>query len=81
MEEGRLVVAMGRVATAKLTFDPDKHGDSANFRTSSASEPIWGSEATAIIEQWRFPAQRYAIPITVLCTVELVSGERVRPGI
>ena len=32
MEEGRLVVAMGRLATAKLSFQVDAHGIPVNFQ-------------------------------------------------
>jgi TonB family protein len=77
MEEGRVLVAIGRLATAKLTFDVDEHGVPTNFRIPNASEPVWGSEATALVGQWRFtPAAQNGIPITVPCTIELVWGER-----
>jgi TonB family protein len=77
MEEGRVLVAIGRLATAKLTFDVDEHGVPANFRIANASEPVWGSEATALVGQWRFqPATRNGIPLSVPCTVEIIWGER-----
>jgi TonB family protein len=77
MEEGRVLVAIGRLATAQLTFDVDEHGVPANFRIPNASEPVWGSEATALVGQWRFtPATKNGIPVSVPCTVELVWGER-----
>ncbi len=78
MEEGRLVAAMGRLATAKLTFEVDEHGLPVNFvQVPNSSEPIWGSEATALVGQWRFtPGMRNGIAVPVSCTVELVWGER-----
>ena len=77
MEEGRMVVAMGRLATAKLTFDVDPHGVPMNFRISNASEPVWGSEATAMVGQWRFaPGMKNGIAISVPCVLELVWGQK-----
>jgi TonB family protein len=77
MEEGRLVVAMGRLATAKLTFEVDQYGIPSNFQIPNASEAVWGSEATAVVGQWRFmPGTRNGIAVAVPCTVELVWGER-----
>ncbi|MGP0071993.1 MAG: energy transducer TonB [Bryobacteraceae bacterium] len=77
MEEGRVLVAIGRLATAKLTFDVDEHGVPTHFQTPLASEPVWGSEATALVGQWRFqPAMSNRIPVSVPCTVELIWGER-----
>ncbi len=77
MEEGRVVVAMGRLATAKLTFDVDPRGVPVNFRISNASEPVWGSEAAAMVGQWRFtPGMKDGIAISVPCTLELVWGEK-----
>jgi len=77
MEEGRVVVAIGRLATAQLTFDVDEQGVPVNFRTPDASEPVWGSEATALVRQWRFtPGNSNGIAVAVPCTVELIWGER-----
>jgi TonB family protein len=77
MEEGRLVVAMGRLTTAKLTFEVDERGVPGHFQVPNASEAIWGDEATAVVGQWRFTAgMRNGIAVAVPCTVELVWGER-----
>jgi TonB family protein len=77
MEEGRLVVAMDRLATAKLTFEVDEHGVPVHFQIPNASETVWGSEAAAVVSQWRFtPGMKNGIPVAVSCTVELVWGER-----
>lgn len=77
MEEARVLVAIGRLATAQLTFDVDEHGVPVNFRTPNASEPVWGSEAKALVSQWRFtPGSANGIPVAVPCTVDLLWGER-----
>lgn len=77
LEEGRLVAAMGRLATAKLTFEVDEHGIPTHFHVANPSDPIWGSEATALVGQWRFtPATKNGIAVAVPCTVELVWGAR-----
>jgi TonB family protein len=77
MEEGRLVAAIGRLATAKLTFDVDEHGVPVHFQVPNSSEAVWGSEATALVAQWRFtPGTKNGIAAVVPCTVELVWGER-----
>jgi TonB family protein len=77
MEEGRLVVAMDRLAAARLTFEVDEHGIPGHLEVLNASEPIWGSEATAIVGQWRFTAAtKNGIAVAVPCTVDLVWGER-----
>lgn len=73
LEEGRVLVAIGRLATAELTFDVDEHGVPVNFRTSNASEPVWGAEATALVSPWRFtPGSKNGIPVTVPCTLDLI---------
>jgi len=77
MEEGLLVVAMGRVATAKIAFDIDEHGVPIHLHALNTSHPIWGSEATAVVGQWRFtPGMKNGIAVPVPCTVELVWGEK-----
>jgi TonB family protein len=77
MEEGRVLIAIGRLATAELFFDIDEQGVPSNFRIPNASEPLWGSEATALVSQWRFkPATLNGIPVSSACTVDLVWGEK-----
>lgn len=81
MEEGRVLVAIGRVATAKIAFDVDEHGSPVNFRIVSASEDVWGPEATALVGHWRFtPGTKNGIRVAVPCTVELAWGERELTG-
>ena len=83
MEEGRVLVAIGRLATAKLKFDIDEHGVPANFQIQSTSDDVWGPEATALVGQWRFmPGTKKGIPVRVPCTVDLVWGTReLTPGL
>jgi TonB family protein len=77
MEEGRLLVAIGRLATARLTFNVDQRGMPADLQIANASEPVWGSEATALVGQWRFlPAMKNGVAMTVPCTLDLVWGAR-----
>jgi TonB family protein len=77
MEEGLLVVAMGRLATAKVAFDIDEHGVPIHLKALSTSDPVWGGEATAVVGQWRFtPGTKLGIAVPVPCTVELVWGEK-----
>ena len=77
MEEGRVLVAIGRLATAKLTFVVDEHGVPGHFQIVNSSEPVWASEATALVGQWRFtPGTANGIGVPMPCTVELVWGEK-----
>jgi TonB family protein len=76
-EEGSVLVAIGRMATAMLYFDIDEHGVPVGLQTLNASERMWGAEAAALIGQWRFtPAARNGIPVASRCRVELVWGEK-----
>jgi TonB family protein len=76
-EEGRLVVAMDRLATARLMFDVDERGVPVHLQVLDASEAVWGTEAPAVVAPWRFtPGTTNGIAVAVPCTVELVWGER-----
>jgi TonB family protein len=75
MEEGRLVAAIGRLATAKLTFEVDEHGTPIHIQVPNTSDPVWGIEATALVGQWRFtPGMKNGIAVPMPCAVELVWG-------
>jgi TonB family protein len=77
MEEGLLVVAMGRLATAKVTFEVDEHGIPVHLQVPNSSEAVWGREATAVVAQWRFtPGTKNGIAVAVPCAIDLVWGER-----
>ena len=70
-------MAMGRVATAKLSFQVDQYGVPVNFQIENASESLWGSEATAMVGQWRFtPGKQNGIAISIPCSIELVWGKK-----
>ncbi len=76
-EEGSVLVAIGRLATAMLSFDIDEHGVPGGLQTLNASEAMWGAEAAALIGQWRFtPAAKNGIPVPSHCRMELVWGEK-----
>jgi TonB family protein len=77
IEEGRLVAAMGRLASATLVFDVDEHGMPVHFQIPYSSADVWGNEASAMVGGWRFaPGTKYGIPVSIPCTVRLVWGER-----
>jgi hypothetical protein len=77
MEEGRVVAAMGRLATAKLRFEVDENGLPGHFQVLSASDAVWGSEAATLVGEWRFtPGMKDGSVVAVPCTVELVWGAR-----
>jgi TonB family protein len=76
-DEGRVLLAIGRMAAVMLTFDVDPRGVPSNFRIPNASEVVWGGEAIALVSQWRFnPATIAGFPIPVPCTVELIWGNK-----
>jgi TonB family protein len=74
-EEAWVVSAIGRFAAAKVSFDIDEQGKPGNFRVESASEEMWGVEATHVISGWRFrPGTNNGSPVRVPCTVEMAWG-------
>ena len=74
-EEGAVIVAVGREATALVAFDIDENGSAVNFQVLNASHPIWGPEALAVVRDWQFiPGMKSGVPVTVPCTLELVWG-------
>lgn len=79
-DEGRIVGAMGRQATAKLAFDIDDHGVPGHFRVIRASEDIWGAEAILLVSGWRFnPGRRGGESVGVPCLLDLVWGPKELP--
>jgi TonB family protein len=83
MEEGSVLAAIGRLATAKVTFDVDEHGLPVHLQVLDSSEPVWGTEAMSVVDQWRFtPGMKNGIAVAVPCTLELVWGQRkLTPGL
>lgn len=77
MEEGSVLVAIGRLAAVQLRFDVDEQGNPEHFQVASASADVWGAEATAVVNRWRFtPGTKNGFPAAVPCTVEFVWGEK-----
>jgi len=76
-EQASLVHAMGRFATATISFDIDATGAPANFVVETESEKVWGKEAVAVVQGWRFaPARNSVGPVTSRCHVTLAWGRR-----
>jgi len=81
LDEGRILGAIGRLASAKLWFEIDERGRPREFQIIRASEDMWGREAIALISQWRFHAGRKnGSPVRVPCMLELVWGPRNLPA-
>jgi TonB family protein len=75
-EEGLVIIAIGRQATAKVAFDVDEHGSPVNFQVLSDSREVWGPEALAVVRDWQFiPGMKFGSPVAVPCTLDLVWGE------
>ena len=77
IDDARLVNAMGRFAAVMLSFDVDESGVPVHFRVEHASEAIWGIEAMAVVQKWRFkPGERNGMPVSVPTTIDMIWGER-----
>jgi TonB family protein len=75
VERGALLSAIGRPATATLDFDVNEGGRPTNMRVQSASDPMWGNQATAFVSEWRFQAgTKDGMPISVPCSLDLMWG-------
>ncbi|MBZ5608232.1 MAG: energy transducer TonB [Acidobacteriia bacterium] len=78
IDEGWVLSAIRRMATATLSFDVDEHGSPVNFRVLKASLPIWGDEAISLVSGWRFtPGVKDGVPVSVPCTLDLIWGQKV----
>lgn len=74
-DEARLLAAIGRSASATVSFDIDERGFPQRFQVMKASEEVWGPEAVALIQNWRFhPGMQAGHPISVPCALSLVWG-------
>lgn len=77
IDEGRIIGAVGRQATATLSFDIDERGTPVRFDVRNASLELWGNEAIALVREWQFrPGMKNGIPVAVPATVELAWGPR-----
>jgi TonB family protein len=80
IDEGRILGAIGRLASATVAFEIDEHGEPRHFSVDSASHEVWGSEAINLVRQWKFePGVKNGIPVAVPCVLELVWGPRDLP--
>lgn len=77
IDEGWVISAIPRSATAKLQFDVDARGRPTNFQVLAASADMWGAEAIAVVRRWRFrPGQKDGKPVGVPCTLQFVWGQK-----
>ena len=77
IDRGSILVAIGRPATATLGFDIDEQGRPANIRVQGASDSMWGSQAAALVSEWRFkPGMKDARHVSVPSSVDLMWGPR-----
>ncbi len=80
LEEGQLVVTVGRLAIVTLLFHVDKSGVPGDFTVKNASEPLWGKEAISVARGWRFqPAMEKGKPVSTPVEVDLAWGSRDLP--
>jgi hypothetical protein len=78
IDEGRILGATGRLASATIAFEVDERGHPRHFTVRAASEELWGPEAIGLVSQWRFrPALKNGDPVPSQCVLELVWGPRV----
>jgi TonB family protein len=74
-DEARVLDAIGRSASATVSFDIDERGFPGNFQVLKASADVWGPEAVMLVQSWRFhPGMKTGQPISVPCTLSLVWG-------
>ena len=74
-DEALLLAAIGRAASATVSFDIDERGYPGNFLVVNASAREWGPEAARVVQNWRFhPGIRAGMPVSVPCTLSLVWG-------
>jgi TonB family protein len=77
IEEGRILGAIGRFASATIAFEVDEHGHPRRFTVRNASEQLWGHEAIALVSQWQFrPAMKDGQPVPAQCLLDLIWGPR-----
>jgi hypothetical protein len=77
IEEGQLLGAMGRQATATVSFDVNELGVPVNIQARASSETTWGAEAAALLSEWRFkPGMKDGQPVSVPCSIDLMWGPR-----
>jgi hypothetical protein len=77
IDEGQLLGAMGRQATATVFFDINEQGIPVNIQVGATSAATWGPEAAALVSEWRFKAGiKDGKAVSVPCSVDLIWGPR-----
>ena len=77
IDEGRILGAVGRLASATIAFEVGENGHPKHFTVQGSSEELWGHEAIALVSQWQFrPATKNGDPVPAQCVLELVWGPR-----
>lgn len=77
MDHARVIVSVGRQATATLSFEINQEGRPVSLKVESASDDRWGPEAMSIVQTWAFaPGMKDGAAVSVSCTVTLVWGQR-----
>lgn len=77
LDHAQVIVAIGRQASAIVSFRIDEEGRPVDFKVDSASEDRWGPEAISIVQSWRFtPGMKDGKAVSVLCTLTLVWGQK-----
>jgi hypothetical protein len=77
IDEGRLLGAMGRQATATVSFDINELGIPVNIQVGATSAATWGPEAAGLVSEWRFkPGMKDGRAVSVPCSVDLIWGPR-----
>ena len=77
IDQGELLSAMDRYATAAISFDISERGIPLNIQVGAVSEATWGREATILVSEWRFkPGMRDGRPVQARCSIDLIWGLR-----
>jgi TonB family protein len=77
MDHARVVVTIGRQASATLSFEVDEQGRPVAFNLEASTDVSWGPEAIAVVQNWKFaPGEKDGKPVSVPCKVTLVWGRR-----
>jgi TonB family protein len=74
-DEARILAAIGRAASATVSFAVDARGYPQQFQVVDASAAPWGAEAVMVVQNWRFhPGMKAGMPVSVPCTLSLLWG-------
>jgi hypothetical protein len=77
IEEGKLLGAVGRQATATVVMRVNEKGLPVDIEARNASDKAWAPEAAAMVSKWRFaPGLKDGKPISIRCVLDLVWGPK-----